>query len=75
MDVIVLNAARIEETIRIAEYDPGKSGMIAQRNIDTLAACLSTLPEDRFRFVDSDTVPTDTRDSHLITFQEAILYR
>lgn len=74
-DAIVLNAARIQENIRIAEQDPGKSGMIAQQNIDTLAACLSTLSDEHYRFVDSDAVPASTRDSHLIAFQETILYR
>lgn len=74
-DAIVLNAARIEENIRIAEHDPGKSGMIAQQNIDALAACLSTLSDEHYRFVDSDAVPAATRDSHLVTFQETILYR
>ena len=72
---IVLNAARIEENIRIAEHDPGKSGMIAQQNIDALAACLSTLSDEHYRFVDSDAVPAAIRDSHLIAFQETILYR
>ncbi|WP_066383270.1 hypothetical protein [Halalkalicoccus paucihalophilus] len=74
-DVIVLNAARIEENIRIAEHDPGRSGRIAQRNIDALAASLAALSGDHARFVDGDVVPASTRDSHLITFQETVLYR
>lgn len=74
-NAIVLNAARIEENIRIAERDPGKSGLIAQQNIDALAACLSTLADDHYQFVDSDAVPAATRDNHLVTFQETILYR
>lgn len=74
-DVIVLNAARIEENIRIAERDPGKSGLIAQQNVDALAGALSALSEDQYRFVDSNDVPAATRDNHLINFQEAILYR
>lgn len=74
-DIIVLNAARIEVNIRIAERDPGKSGRIAQQNIDALATCLSALSDDQYRFVDSDAVPASTRDSHLITFKEAVLYR
>lgn len=74
-DAIVLNAARIQENIRIAERDPGKSGLIAQQNIDALATCLSTLSDDHYQFVDSDAVPAATRDNHLVTFQETILYR
>lgn len=74
-DLIVLNAARIEENIRIAEHDPGKSGMIAQQNIDALASSLAALPDEYYQFIDSDAVPASTRDSHLITFQETILYR
>lgn len=74
-NVIVLNAARIAENIRIAEHDPGKSGMIAQQNIETLASALATLPDDCYQFVNSDAVPASARDSHLITFQEIILYR
>ncbi|MCL7417765.1 MAG: hypothetical protein M8354_08000 [Halalkalicoccus sp.] len=74
-DVIVLNAARIEENIRIAERDPGKSGLIAQRNVDALAAAVAALPGQHVRFVDGDAVPAATRDSHLITFRETVLYR
>lgn len=74
-NVIVLNAARIEENIRIAESDPGKSGEIAQRNLDALGTCLSALSADRCRFADGDAVPEATRDSHLIDFRESVLYR
>lgn len=73
--VVVLNAARIEENIRIAEHDPGKSGLIAQRNVDALAACLNVLPDERYQFVDSDAVPATSRDSHFVRFREALLYR
>jgi hypothetical protein len=73
--IIVLNAARIEEHIRIAEHDPRKSGLIAQQNLDSLAACLTVLSNDQYWFVDSDAVPASTRDSHLITFKETLLYR
>lgn len=75
MDVIVLNAARIEENIRIAERDPGKSGLIAQRNVDALAAAVAALPGEHVRFADGDAVPATTRDGHLITFRETVLYR
>ncbi|ADJ16593.1 hypothetical protein [Halalkalicoccus jeotgali] len=74
-NVVVLNAARIEENIRIAEHDPGKSGLIAQQNIDALASCLNALSDDQYGFVDSDAVPAASRDSHLVRFREAILYR
>lgn len=74
-EMIVINAARIEENVRIAEYDPGKSGEIAQHNINTLADCLSALPEENSQFVDSDAVPSAARDTHLVNFQESILYR
>lgn len=74
-DVIVLNTARIEENIRIAEQDPGQSGLIAQQNIDALAVCLNTLSEEQYRFVNSDAVPASSRDGHLVKFREAILYR
>lgn len=74
-DVIVLNAARIEENIRIAERDPGRSGSIARKNVDALAASLAALSADHARFVDGDAVPASTRDNHLITFRETVLYR
>lgn len=74
-NVVVLNAARIAENIRIAEHDPGKSGMIAQQNLEALASALATLPDDCYQFINSDAVPTSARDNHLITFQETILYR
>ncbi|MFC6906689.1 hypothetical protein [Halalkalicoccus tibetensis] len=74
-DTIVINAARIEENVRIAEQDPGKSGTIAQRNVDALAECLTALTDEHYRFVDGDAVPSATRDSHLIQFRESLLYR
>jgi hypothetical protein len=74
-DVIVLNAARIAENVRIAESDPGKSGEIARGNLDALGACLSVLSADQYRFANSDAIPAATRDSHLVDFHESVLYR
>lgn len=74
-DTIVINAARIEENVRIAEHDSGRSGKIAQRNVEALADCLSALPAENSTFVDGDAVPAATRDSHLIQFRETLLYR
>lgn len=73
--VIVINTARIQENVRIAEHDPSKSGRIARQNVDALADCLAALPEENRQFVDSDAVPATARDRHLVNFQESFLYR
>ncbi|MFC6906551.1 hypothetical protein [Halalkalicoccus tibetensis] len=74
-EVVVINAARIEENVRIAEHDPGRSGEIARRNVEALADCLSALPAEHSTFVDGDAIPADVRDRHLVNFQESVLYR
>lgn len=74
-EVIVINAARIGENVRIAERDPGKSGQIARQNVDALADCLAALPASNSTFVDSDEVPTNVRDRHLVCFRESVHYR
>ena len=74
-DVIVLNAARIEENVRIAESDRGKSGGIARANLDALGDCLSALSAEQYRFANNDAVPAAIRDSHLVDFHESVLYR